>query len=528
MPRALSPASLAAWWALAPICIVIVLLAAPSAVSIPNPPETMTETRPVSSSELSVPASELAERRRKLAQAAGPDALVLLFSPSPARRNGDVTWPFRQEDNLYYLTGVDHPGVSLALLPGEEEHREILFAPDPDPRTAIWDGPVPTHGELSETSGVEEVVSAGRFEDFLQAALTGGWWGETDLYRYYRPPGLPHFSRAVEEGRGVVWMLLEPRPPVSRSLLAEPLAPELRRAEELRRRFPELSFRDATPVLEEMREVKSPAEVAVLRRAVEITSEAVRAAMERAMTADFEYQVQATLEFEFVDRGACCWGYQSIVAAGENATVLHYVTNRDPIPRDGLMLLDVGAEVDHYTADISRTFPLDGTFSEPQREIYEAVLAAWEEGLELMRPGGSLKDLHLHTLEVLGAQLVELGLVTEPSQEQVELYFMHGVGHPVGMFVHDVFDRTRPFEPGMVVTLEPGLYVRPDDVEASEVFRGLTDDEQARIRRALERYTGIGVRIEDDVLITGGEPEVLSAGLERTVEEVEALMASFR
>jgi len=469
-----------------------------------------------------IAAAEYAARRAKLMEAAGPEALVLLFSPPAAHRNGDVDWPFRQEDNLHYLTGVDHPGVTLALLPGEETHREILFAPDRDPRREIWDGRIPTHEELRERSGIEEVVSAEEFETFLDAALTGGWWGKTDLYRYYRPAGLPHVSKAVEEGKAVVWMLLADRSSNG------PVTPELRRAKDLRRRFPELRFRDATPVLEALREVKSPAEIAVLRRAVEITMEAVASGIRRAQGASWEHEVQATIEFVFRDRGACCWGYPSIVAAGANATTLHYVTNDDPIPRDGLMLFDVGAEVDHYTADISRTFPVDGTFSEPQKEIYEAVLRAWEEGLPRMKPGGSLKEVHLHTLEVLGEELVKLGLITEDIQEQVELYFMHGVGHPIGMFVHDVFDRTRPFEPGMVVTLEPGLYVRRDDVEASEVFKKLGEEQQTKIRGALDRYEGIGVRIEDDVLITDGEPEVLSDGLPRTVEEIEAFLEAGR
>lgn len=470
----------------------------------------------------SIPASEYAARRATLMEAAGPDALVLLFTPPAAHRNGDVDWPFRQEDNLHYLTGIDHPGITLALLPGEEAHREILFAPDRDPRTEIWNGRIPTHDELRERSGIEEVVSNTQLDTFLDAALTGGWWGETKLYRYYRPAGLPHFSKAVENGEAVIWMLLADRP--RGRAQNGVLTAELRHAEELRRRFPELAFRDATPVLEAMREVKSPAEIALLRKAIGITAEAVEAGMLRAREAEWEYQVQATIEFVFRDRGACCWGYGSIVAAGANATTLHYVTNEDPIPRDGLMLFDVGAEVEHYTADISRTFPVSGKFSAPQREIYEAVLRAWNEGLLRMKPGGSLKDVHLHTLEVFAEELVKLGLIAEPVQEQVELYFMHGVGHPIGMFVHDVFDRTRPFEPGMVVTLEPGLYVRREDVEASETFQNLGEEQQAKIRRALDRYEGIGVRIEDDVLITESEPEVLSAGLARTVAEIETFL----
>ena len=142
----------------------------------------------------SVTAEEYAARRTRLAQAAGPDALVLLSSSPAARRNGDVTWPFRQEDNLLYLTGITHPAVSLVLVPGEEAHAEVLFAPERDARREIWDGRFPEHQELREASGIEEVVSDSQLEAFLEAALTGGSWGESALYAYYRPPGLPHFS----------------------------------------------------------------------------------------------------------------------------------------------------------------------------------------------------------------------------------------------------------------------------------------------------------------------------------------------
>lgn len=464
-------------------------------------------------------ADEYGARRAKLMAAAGPDSLVLLVSPPPVHRNGDVSYPFRQEDDLYYLTGIDFPGIALVLLPGESEHREILFAPERDPQAEIWTGRIPTFDELRTASGIEEVVPDTRLDDFLDAALQGRSWGESKLYGYYRPPGLPHFSETVEEGRARVWMRLAERP------REQPPTAELRRADELRRRFPELSFRDATPVIEAMREVKSAAEIELLRRAIGITEEAVEAGMRRAREADREYQVQATIEYVFRDRGACCWGYPSIVAAGEHSTTLHYITNDAPIPRDGLMLFDVGAEVEHYTADITRTFPVSGKFSAPQREIYQAVLRAWNDGLARMKPGGSLKDVHLHTVEVLGEELVRLGLIASNVAEQVELYFMHGVGHPLGLYVHDIFDRTRPFEPGMVVTLEPGLYVRRADVEASEVFGGLSEQEKSKIRKALDRYAGIGVRIEDDVRITEGEPEVLSQELPRTVEDIEALLA---
>jgi Xaa-Pro aminopeptidase len=465
-------------------------------------------------------AEELAARRQKVAEAIGPDALLLLLPAEPAHRNGDVDWPFRQDDNLYYLTGISQEGTALALVPGEAEHREVLFARERDPLAEVWDGRLLDRDELTAASGIEEIAPSGRWRAFLEAALGGTAWGAGDLYRYYRPPGLPHLLAARRAGRAELWIDLG-----DRGAPGDPPTPELRLAEEVRARWPEVEIRDASPLLERMRAVKSPAELALLRRAVEITEEAIHAGMRRTLTAEHEYQVQATIEFTFRDLGACCWGYPSIVASGANATTLHYPSADAPIDRGGLMLFDVGADVRGYTADVSRTFPAGGTFTPEQRAIYEAVLTAWNETLPLFRAGNLPADAHRHALGVIARELAALGLVAAAEPEQAELYFMHGLGHPIGLQVHDVFDRARPWEPGMVATIEPGIYVRRADVEASEVFRGLTAEEQAAIRAVLDRYDGIGVRIEDDVLITDGEPVVLSDGLARTVEEIEAFLA---
>jgi len=470
-----------------------------------------------SASAFATSGEEYASRRARVAEAVGEDAIVILMSPPPVRRNGDVDWPFRQEDNLFYLTGANHPDTTLVLLPGESGHEEILFARDRDPLTEVWNGKIPEHAELMASAGIAEVVSEGQFERFLGAALDGGSWGDSEVYRYYRPPGLPETAKRVGVGEAVVWLLLEQR--------LKNGTPELDFANDLRQRYPELTFRDLTPIVEPMREVKSAAEQATLQRSVDITSEAIRRAMHRTLTAEYEYEVQGVIEGTFRELGACCPGYTSIVGSGMNATVLHYVTNDAPIDREGLMLLDVGAEVDHYTADISRTYPADGTFSYPQRDIYEAVLAAWTDNLRLFRSGHSLREVHDNTLRIFGEELLELGLITEASPQQVEMYFLHGVGHPLGMAVHDIFDRVRQFEPGMFATNEPGLYVRPDDVRASTAYKALSDDERKQIAPALARYAGIGVRIEDDILITDGDPKIFSETLPRTVEAIERWMA---
>jgi Xaa-Pro aminopeptidase len=184
--------------------------------------------------------------------------------------------------------------------------------------------------------------------------------------------------------------------------------------------------------------------------------------------------------------------------------------------------------VDGYSADVTRTYPANGRFSAAQRAIYDVVLAAQNESLQLMRPGHKHIEVNDKAIEVVGRELLKLGLVTKSTPEQAGLYLFHGTGHPLGLQTHDVYDRARVYEAGMVFTNEPGVYVRKDDVLASEVFRQLPAPEQASMRAAVIRYDGIGVRIEDDVLITAGDPKVLSAGAPRTPQDVEAWMASKR
>jgi Xaa-Pro aminopeptidase len=467
-----------------------------------------------------IPASEYQARRAAVAKAIGPHGMLVLLSPTPARSHGDEDWPFRQQDDLLYLTGVDTPDTHFALLPGESEHREVLFTQERDPLREMWTGPVPTFAEQTARSGVAEVVPSGRFDAFLAAALGGGKWGESELYRYYRPAGMPALAKSVRDGLAEVWLLLgNQRDP-------EEPTPESRLAEELRRRWPQVRLRDASPLVAELRAVKSPAEIALLERAIEITGEAQKAAMRRALSAEHEYEVQATIDGTFRALGACCPAFPTIVGAGRNGTILHYETNAAAIPRDALVLVDIGAELQGYAADVTRTFPADGSFSPAQREVYRAVYAAQEAVFRAMKPGALFADLHALAATTLGEGLLRMGLVSQNVAAQVKLYFPHGLGHPIGLEVHDVFDPARPLEPGMVVTNEPGIYVRRDAVEASATFKALGTAEQVAIRAALARYDGIGVRIEDDALITADGCQVLSTAAPRTVEAIEAWQAA--
>lgn len=464
-------------------------------------------------------AAEYAARRAEVMRKIGPDAMLILRSPPPSVRNGDVDWPFRQEDSLLYLTGLDHPDTALVLVPGEDAHREIVFTQDSDPAAELWTGRIPNFEDVSARSGVTEVVSARRLDDFVRAAMEGRSWGDPATYRSFATAGLPNWQRKVRDGRAVVWMMLENRH------FGDDASAEQQLVERLRRSYPELQFRDAFALLTAMRMVKSPSEIATVQRAIDATVAAQKAAMRRVKTATHEYQVQATIEFAFRDSGACCWGFPSIVAAARNATTLHYVTNNDPIPAGSLLLTDIGAEVEGYSADVTRTYPQSGRFSAEQRAIYEAVLRTQDATIAMMKRGAHMRDLHEVAIKILGEDLLRMGLISRNERDQVRLYFPHGLGHDLGLRVHDVNDRTAPLAPGRIVTSEPGIYVRAADVRANPVYLALPEAERSGIDAALTRYADIGVRIEDDILVTEGAPKNLSAGAPRTVAEIEAWMA---
>ena len=470
-----------------------------------------------------IASAEYQARRAALAAALGPDAVFIAFSSEPARRTGDVDWPFRQEDNLLYLTGMNEPDTTLVLLPGERERREVIFSRDRDPSNERWTGLIPSKEQVTAETGVTEVASPRRFTNFIDTLFQGRGWNAPAQSGYFAPPAMPAFLASVRAGRASVWLVMH-----DRGALGGGTTREQRFAADLQRQYPDARIRDAAPLLLAMREIKSPAELSLIQRAVDITAAAQKAAMTRVLTATHEYEVQATIEYTFRNLGACCWAFPSIVAAGRNTTTLHYETNNEAIVRDAMLLTDIGAEVDGYSADVTRTYPVNGKFSPAQRAIYETVLAAQNESLALMRPGHKHLEANNKAIEVVGRELLKLGLVTNATPEQAGLYLFHGTGHPLGLQTHDVYDRARAYEPGMVFTNEPGVYVRKDDILASEIYKKLTAAEQTTVRAALEKYDGIGVRIEDDVLITTGEPKVLSSGAPRTVQEIESWMASTR
>ncbi|HEX8246899.1 MAG TPA: M24 family metallopeptidase, partial [Pyrinomonadaceae bacterium] len=298
-----------------------------------------------------------------------------------------------------------------------------------------------------------------------------------------------------------------------------------------------LTLRDAWPIFTEMRLRKSPSELQLLQHAVDITTEALGRAMAVAARSKWEYEVEAEVDYTFKRRHADNWGYPSIVGCGPNATTLHYVESQGEVGKNDLLLMDVGAEYDHYTADVTRTFPVDGKFSKEQAEIYQIVYDAQEAVAKVTKPNAKMSDIEKASAETVKQGLAKLGLITAPEATfqatfngqtmnvpQYRIWFMHGNSHWLGMNVHDVGSYQAPLKAGMVFTNEPGIYLREDalnylaDTPANKEFL-------AKVRPVFEKYKNIGVRIEDDMLVTETGVEWMSKNLPRKLEEIEAFMA---
>jgi Xaa-Pro aminopeptidase len=305
-------------------------------------------------------------------------------------------------------------------------------------------------------------------------------------------------------------------------------AAEFSREQDFAAMLPNHKVVNARPIFDELRQIKSPYEIKILQHAIDITTEAQERAMSMVGKADWEYEVQAEVEYTFRRRNADYWGYPSIVGCGPNATTLHYVESQSPIVKGDLLLMDVGAEYDHYTADVTRTFPVNGRFTKEQAEIYQIVFDAQEAVAKATKPGVTFGELSRIANGVIANGLLKLGLVTDKNNDwQRRVWFMHGLGHWLGMNVHDVGDYTSPLKAGMVFTNEPGIYIREDALSY------LPDTPQnrdfiAKVRPAFEKYKNIGVRIEDDMLVTPTGVEWMTAKLPRKMSEIEEFMNSPR
>ncbi|MCA8864163.1 MULTISPECIES: Xaa-Pro aminopeptidase [unclassified Halomonas] len=435
------------------------------------------------------PAISVAEyrQRRDALMAQLPDnAAVVLPGAGLITRSRNSEFAFRQSSDFYYLTGIREPDALLVLLPGRAEGESVVFCQDRDPTMEAWTG---------RRLGAEGVMAEHGIDQAFENAVRDERLSE------------------LLAGRELLYLPLDNVEAVS---MAEDALREAQAG--LRRGRPPLKgWLDVTPLIHAMRLIKSDAEIALLRHAALISAQAHRRAMQLSRPGLCEFQLQAELEHEFVWQGASGPAYSTIVGSGANACVLHYIENSAPLSDNGLVLIDAGAEFELYAGDITRTFPVSGRFSDAQRALYQVVLHAQQRAVSAVQPGATLADIHQGVVYDLTAGLIELGLLEGEVQARIDdesyrRFYLHSTSHWLGLDVHDVGtyrldeQTPRPLVSGMVLTVEPGLYIPSDD-------------------DIPDAYQGIGIRIEDNVVVTNEGHEVLTAGVPKQVDEIEALMA---
>jgi Xaa-Pro aminopeptidase len=427
--------------------------------------------------------------RRATVLARLEDGVMIVPAATHALRNNDTEYQYRQSSDFYYLTGFTEPEAVLVLAPHRSDERATLFLRPHDRAAEIWNGRRLGVEAAPDALGVDAAYPIDELAQRLPDALAGA------RRAFVRLGDDEHFGRTFFSA------LHGARTKTRRS----GFAPD--------------SFIDPSTILHEMRLIKDATEIETMRRAASITRLGHEAGMRATRPGLSEYELEAIIEHAYRVNGAQDTAYPSIVAGGDNATILHYNTNRETLRAGELVLVDSGAELDLYASDVTRTWPVDGRFSPEQRAIYEIVLAAQKAGIAEVRPGAHVRSAHEAALRVLTAGLIDLGLLAGSVDDALESeaykpFYMHGTGHWIGLDVHDVGayvlrdgETKRPLEPGMVVTVEPGLYVQRD----AEVA---------------ERFRGIGVRIEDDVLCGADGPVILSDGIPKEIEELEAIVGS--
>ncbi len=431
--------------------------------------------------------SEFKKRRKHLMQRIGKGNIALISSAGVRVRNRDVDYPFRQDSDFYYLTGFNEPDALAVFIPGRSQGEYILFCREFDEKKALWEG---AHAGLE--GAIKHYAADDSFPiDDVDDIVSGMLENKTKVfYPMGRDTDLDH---SLQE-----WI---------RHIRSQSRSGVMAPAE----------LASIEPIVHEMRLFKSAAELKLMRYAAQISAQAHVKAMQLCVAGKYEYQVEADIVHHFMQSGLRNVAYPSIVAGGKNACTLHYTENKDKLKNGDLLLIDAGAECDHYAADITRTFPISGKFSEPQALLYQLVLDAQFAAIEQIKPNLPWNAAHDASVEVLTKGLVKLGLLKGSvskliKNEKYKQFYMHRIGHWLGMDVHDVGDykvnqEWRLLQAGMVLTVEPGLYI-PEDCKSVD-----------------KKWRGIGIRIEDDVLVTKNGYEILTHEVPKTIVEIETLMA---
>lgn len=430
---------------------------------------------------------EFAKRRKQLMHMALDDAIIILPSAPERIRSKDTHYPFRQDSDFWYLTGFAEPEAVLVIVPGRKHGENLLFCRERNPEREAWDGPRVGPEGAVETLGMDDAYSIDDLDEILPGLLEG-------RRRVYY-----HFGRDKEFDLKLIDWLNRVRA-------------QMRMGAEPPHEFLELGH-----LLHECRLFKSKDEIKLMQRSADIAAQAQLAAMHATKPGLFEYEIEATLQYCYKKNNATA-SYEPIVGAGANGCVLHYRANNARLNDGELLLCDAGAEYDYYASDITRTWPINGRYSKEQRALYQVVLDAQTAALSKARVGQAWIAGHEAAVEVLTEGFMSLGLLKGSLKQNIatgayKKFYMHKTGHWLGLDVHDVGEYKvagdfRELEAGMVFTIEPGVYIAPGT-------KGVP-----------EKYQGIGIRIEDDVLITGKGPQVLSDKVPKTIDAIEAIMAA--
>ncbi len=485
--------------------------------------------------------AELSMRRANVFKEMSDKSVMILLSAEPKQYAGDVDFYYRQENNLYYLTNLKQNNATLVLIKYGANTQEILFLPKRNPLRESWEGRMYSREEATKISGLTTILDSTELAGFIQSvkekkafSLSGVSVGNTSSNLYLLLPFSANDSDGEREYR-------------AENLLLKSFA-KITTSENGQFKYePHLGYsvHNANSIFAKLRLIKSPMEIKIMQHAIDITTEAQMRAMAMVGRASWEYEVQAEVEYTFRRRNADFWGYPSIVGCGANGTILHYVESQSPIKKGELVLMDVGAEYDHYTADVTRTFPVNGKFSKEQAEIYQIVYNAQEAAAKVVKPGATFQQAGQAATKTVAEGLQKLGLITDaagfiPGTErkvpdgnggtrtigtpQGFLWYFHGLGHWLGMNVHDVGSYQTPLRAGMIFTNEPGIYIR----ENAQDFLPDTPEAKAwweKIRPAFEKYKNVAVRIEDDILVSDTGAVWMTKDLPRALADVEAFMA---
>ena len=436
-----------------------------------------------------IDAKEYTRRRKQLMRIIGDDAICIVPAAPERVRSNDSHYPYRQDSDFQYLTGFGEPEAVLALIPGREHGEEILFCRERDAEREAWDGArAGTEGAVARY-GMDDAFPIGDIDDILPGMIEG-------RSRVYY-----HFGRDVEFDTKLIGWVNRVRS-------------EIRRGARAPHEFVALGH-----ILHDLRLYKTRDELRVMRKTAKIAAEAHVRAMRAVRPGMNEHEIEAELLHTFRSQGAVA-SYEPIVGGGANGCVLHYRANNAPLNDGDLLLIDAGAEYQCYASDITRTFPVGGRYSPEQRALYDIVLAAQRAAIAEVRPGRPFDAYHDAAVRTITAGLIKLGLLKGSLDKNLRehtyrRFYMHKTGHWLGLDVHDVGDYRidgthRELEPGMVMTVEPGIYIAPDT------------------KGVAPKWRGIGIRIEDDVVVTRGDPEILTSDVPRDPDAIEALMVSTR